>query len=351
MRLRVGTLPGLLDLPPNTGVGRVWSSALPRLASIVDLVEDDPRPDVWLLDGHAGDPGVEGPVVVSLFEVNWGRPELDREHDPDFVTSIGSATEAAVRRADRIVTCATTSKGQIVDAYGFPPDRVHVVPFGVDRAIFHPDRSGTGATLVRNRLGDSRPYVLFAASLHPRKNLAAVRDAVVGLARRGFPHALALVAAPAPDRADSSDLAKEGFADLPGFPGRVVVFDDPTDSELSALMSDADAVCQPSTSEGFGLTVLEAMAAGAAVVVSDRGSLPELVQRGGLVVEPRAAAVEQALVRLLTRPRASRRLRSRAVRRAKKLSWERTAREWARVAGLAAGEYGAGRVPVSGARR
>ena len=67
-RLRVGILPTMLDLPARTGYGRVWNSALPELAGIVDVVSDEPHPDVWLLDGHAGDPGVQGPVVISLFE-------------------------------------------------------------------------------------------------------------------------------------------------------------------------------------------------------------------------------------------------------------------------------------------
>jgi glycosyltransferase involved in cell wall biosynthesis len=135
-------------------------------------------------------------------------------------------------------------------------------------------------------------------------------------------------------------LASEALAELPGFPGRLVQFEEPTDEELSALMSGAEAVCQPSTSEGFGLTVLEAMATGAAVVVSDCGSLPEVVQRGGLIVEPTASAVEHALADLFIRPKAARRLRARALRRARRLSWERTAQGWARVAALAAGRDG-----------
>ena len=172
-------------------------------------------------------------------------------------------------RADHIVTGALTSKHQIVRAYGVPPERVHVVPFGVNLATFHPDDRTVGRALVRERVGEDRPYVLFAASLHPRKNLGAVRQAVTGLAERGCPHVLVLVAAPAPDRPDSSDLEAEAIAELPGFPGRVVRFIDPPDQQLSALMSGADAVCQPSTSEGFGLTPLEAMATGAAIVVSE----------------------------------------------------------------------------------
>ena len=107
-------------------------------------------------------------------------------------------------------------------------------------------------------------------------------------------------------------------------------------------MAGAVAVCQPSTSEGFGLTALEAMASGAAVVVSTRGSLPEVVGRGGRVVEPTAPAMEEALVDLITRPRAAARLRRRALRRARRLTWDSTAAGWLRVATLAARESGHG---------
>jgi hypothetical protein len=63
------------------------------LASIADLVAEDEQPDVWLFDGHGGDPGVCGPVVVSRAEVNWGRREFGREHDPDLVRSKPSTSE------------------------------------------------------------------------------------------------------------------------------------------------------------------------------------------------------------------------------------------------------------------
>jgi glycosyltransferase involved in cell wall biosynthesis len=326
----------MFDFPPHTGYGRVWTEALPRLAELAELVTGDMGPEVWIIDGHSGDPGVEGPVVACVFEVGWGTPEPDREHAPGFVDTIAPLTEAGVRRADRVVTGAESSKRQIVQAYGVPPDRVHVVPFGVNLATFHPDDGRVGAALVRERIGEDRPYVLFAASLHPRKNLRAVRQAVRGLAQRGFPHVLALVAAP--DRADSSDLEAAAFAELPGFPGRVLRFVDPGDRELRALMSGAFAVCQPSTAEGFGLTALEAMATGTAVVVSNRGSLPEVVGRGARIVEPTAAAVEDALVDLIVHSGRAKRLRARALRRARGLTWDRTVAGWFAVARRAADE-------------
>jgi glycosyltransferase involved in cell wall biosynthesis len=328
----------MFEIPPNTGHGRVWNEVLTELGQRAELVVDGERPDVWIIDGHHGDPGVDGPVVAVVYEVNWGTPEFDREHAPEFIEAIAPATEAAVKRADRIVTGATASKDQIVTTYAVPPERVHVIPFGVDRAMFHPGSGHIGRALVREQTGDDRPYVLFAASMHPRKNLDAVRGAVTGLATRGYPHVLALAVAPSPDRLDSSDLAARAFAGLPGFPGRVVRLINPSDQDLSGLMAGAAAVCQPSKSEGFGLTPLEAMASGAVVVVSNRGSLPEVVQRGGMVVEPTAEAVEATLAYLFTHPGAAKRQRARALRRAKPMTWDRTARGWLDVASTAVRE-------------
>ena len=122
------------------------------------------------------------------------------------------------------------------------------------------------------------------------------------LARAGYPHALALVASPALDRPDSADLQREAVAELPGAPNRIAAVSDPTDDDLAGLMAEADAYCLPSLFEGFGLTALEAMACGTAVVVSDRGALPEVVGDAGLVVTPDADAVTSALERVLGDP-------------------------------------------------
>jgi glycosyltransferase involved in cell wall biosynthesis len=112
----------------------------------------------------------------------------------------------------------------------------------------------------------------------------------------------------------------------------------PTDRELAALMAGADAFCLPSLYEGFGLTVLEAMACGAAVVVSDRGALPELVGDAAVVVEPTTMAVTAALRRLLTDPVEARALAGAAAARARRFTWERTAAGWLAVLRAAAAQ-------------
>jgi glycosyltransferase involved in cell wall biosynthesis len=276
--------------------------------------------DVWLASGHAEPPDGR-PLVVQVHEIGWHDPELRSFLHPDFATLMESSTRAALDVAARVITPSEAARRQVIEAYSWPADRVHAVHHGVDHHLFRPGLAG-GRKLVGG------PYVLFVAVLHPRKNFMAVRQAVAGLARRGLPHVVAIVGAPARDRPDASEFERQAEAELPGLPGRVVRLRDVREADLAALMAGADAFCLPSFYEGFGLPVLEAMACGAAVVVSNRGAMPEVVGESGLVVEPEPAAVEHALHRLLTDPDLASRLRRSAAERAAGFTWERTATGW-----------------------
>ncbi len=185
--------------------------------------------------------------------------------------------------------------------------------------------------------GPDRPYVLFAATLHPRKNLHAVRAAMGILVDSGFPHALAIVAGPPPDRLEFSELDRAADAPLPEAPGRIARIRRPSQAQLAALMAGADAFCLPSFSEGFGLTVLEAMACGAPVVVSNRGSLPEVVGEAGITVEPTPEGVAEGLRRVLSDDARAGRMRVKGRAWAEMFPWSRTVDGWMSVLELAAG--------------
>jgi glycosyltransferase involved in cell wall biosynthesis len=291
--------------------------------------------EVWLANAHRGDPQVNVPTVAVVHEVGWGTAELDSYFDPRFVERMSMQTKAGVGQATLLIAPSHSSKQQIISAYGCPAGKVHVVPYGVDHAVFRPTAASPGSVTDRLRRSNT-PYVLFFGSLSRRKNLAAVRKAVAQMAAEGFPHVLVIVASPPPDGTDSSDLEREALTELPGTPGRLIHVRTPSDREVAELMSGAAAVCHPSYAEGFGLTALEAMACGAPVIVSNRGALPEVVGKAGLVVEPTDDAVREALIRLVREPALAGRLRAGGLHRASQLSWERVAAGWLRVLARAA---------------
>jgi glycosyltransferase involved in cell wall biosynthesis len=298
------------------------------------------RVDVWLADGHAGDPHVLAPVVAVVHEADWTPAQLRGLDDSGGSQPLASQTAAGVSAASHVIAPSESSRSQVIENCGVAPERAHKVAYGVDTAVFRPTAAGGRALVARHSGSVERPYVLFVGSLLPRKNLAALRDAVGRLAARGYPHALAVVARePAYLRGRfPTQHRRDAAAELPGAPGRVVMIPPLADAELASLMAGADAFCLPSLGEGYGLPALEAMACGTVVVVSDRGPLPEVVGDAGLVVAPTADALEEALRPVLGRPEDFAPLRRRAVASAEQRSWDRTADGWAHVLTIAAEE-------------
>jgi glycosyltransferase involved in cell wall biosynthesis len=209
------------------------------------------------------------------------------------------------RRARRVITVSEFSREELGELLGLAPERVTVVPGGVD------DRFRPDAADPRGALGLDRPYVLTVASHTARKNLAALVPAARTLARDGVDVVVAGGHRPQFAR-------EEGLAGL-----RLLGHVD--DALLPGLYAHAEAFVLPSRYEGFGLPVLEAMAAGTPVVTTTAGALPETCGGAARLVEPDGEALAAALTTLLGDARERERLRTAGLERARAFSWERTA--------------------------
>ncbi len=323
----------------TSGVGRMWHNVLEHLRSQVDLASwvdprgspFRPRPDVWLTDGHYGTLGVAEPTVVHLQEASWHHESTRPLLQPWFVDQLERQSRLAIAGAASVITPSASSHGQILEEYGIDPARVHTVPLGVDLALFRPGRTGADEIIEAAGGNPSAPYVLFVSSLSPRKNLGSLKTAMNGLARRGLPHSLVIVGSPSPDRRDWKEMAGAAARELPDVAGRVVFLGSLSDVELAAVTAGAAVFCLPSLMEGFGLTALEAMACGVPVVVSDRGSLPEVVGDAAVVTGPTADAVEMALYDLIASPKRMEELSHAGLARALAFSWKATAEGWLKV--------------------
>jgi 1,4-alpha-glucan branching enzyme len=201
-----------------------------------------------------------------------------------------------MRAADRVVVGSEFGRAQAARELRVPAEKFAVVYYGVDRRF---ERRPRSAALVERFGLRDRPVVLFLGGLKRRKNpfllLDVWRDVV-----REVPEARLVVAGTGPLL---EPLRRRAGETLP--PNAVVFTGYVPEAEKVDYFNLADVLLFPSALEGFGLSVAEAMACEVPVVVSARGSLPEVVAagEGGFLCDPEAPAtfVEKVLL-LLAEP-------------------------------------------------
>ena len=240
------------------------------------------------------------PLVVSVHDAApWIFPEAFTARGRWF-HAMGA--RAASRRADLVITGTAAAAEEVAAHMSVPAERIRVVPYGVDAPGARPSPDETEGVLRRYGLTGT-PYVLWVGSLEPRKGVGTLVAAMAQLA--GGPGAgPAGGAGPVPVLVLAGYAGWQNSALLPapelarlgqGFRqiGRV------TDAELQALYSSAALFAFPSLHEGFGLPVLEAMAAGAPVVASDIAAIREVAGDAAVLVPPGDAGTWAAAIEAL----------------------------------------------------
>jgi glycosyltransferase involved in cell wall biosynthesis len=231
-------------------------------------------------------------------------------------------TDRIARDADVVVTLSEATARDVERFCGTPREKIRVVGAGVDTTAFAPAPSDVvDATL--ERLGVSRPYVLAMDVYNPRKNGAAIIDALGRLAAQGTELCLVGLGRPRATAVESDPVARAAAV---GVSDRVVVPGDVSREDLVSLFSGALAFVYPSVYEGFGMPVLEAMACGCPVVTSNVSSLPEVAGDAALLVAPTDPdAIVVALRGLMSDSEARSSLSEAGLARARALTWSRTA--------------------------
>jgi glycosyltransferase involved in cell wall biosynthesis len=228
---------------------------------------------------------------------------------------------AAALRADAIVAPTAAAADEVAEFTAIARERIRPIHHGVDHTV------ATDEEVARTRdelgVGD-RPYVCWAGTLEPRKDVGVLVDAFArAVAADDLPHRLVL-AGPSGWLAGQAAVAERAAA----LGDRVLLVGAVEPGQLRALYRGADVFALPSKHEGFGLPVLEALAQGTTVLASDLPVLREVAgdaARFAPVGDVEAWAV--SLGSLLGDPDGRERLGVAGVARAATFTWERCARE------------------------
>ncbi len=221
----------------------------------------------------------------------------------------------SILRADVVIAVSENTAQDVLEIFGIDRARIQVIPHGVSPRM--QPMSATERAEARARLKLPERFILFVGTVEPRKNLDTLLDAWAMMR----------------DRPDLVVVGSWGWLYEPirdkmaRLGPRLHHLDSVDPDELPAIYNLARILAHPAWYEGFGLPPLEAMACGTPVLVSDRSSLPEVVDGAAIIVPAGDAnAWRDELERVMADTDLAADLRHRGILRAAEFSWPRAAR-------------------------
>lgn len=291
-----------VSIAVEPGAGTAWEQrTLPRLARASSA-------DVLFCPGYSGPIFGSTPTVVAIHDVSFAaHPEWFRWREGLRRRII---TRASARRASRVLTLTEFSKREIIDHLGVPADRIDVVYPGVT-----PVTVGRGFSPAT-----SEPLVLYVGSIFNRRHVTETIKGFERLARHKPDAILTIVG-------DNRTFPRIDLEHVVHDQARVTIRSYVSDDELRELYRRARAFVFLSEYEGFGLTPLDALAAGIPIVVLDTPVAHEVFDRAAIyVTEPDPRLVEAALETALFDERARAAVLAQAPAIVARYSWSACAR-------------------------
>ena len=283
------------------------------------------------------------PAVYSWFPAPFRLPAMVTVHDaiaehypklifPDWKGRLfwKIKMQTAIWASRRILTVSNAAKAEIVEYIGADSSVIDVTSEAPDPQFLRiNDEQRERAARQRAGVPEDVALILFVGGLAPHKNLHGFLD--------GYERALGAACMRDVHVALIGDLKGGGFfsdyhslfskvTSSPLLATKVHFSGYVSDRDLVALYSSALALTMPSYSEGFGLPAIEAMACGAPVLASNRGSLPEVVGDAGIYFDPfNIESISNAIIEMAENNRLRLELSSNALTRARTFTWQHSA--------------------------
>ncbi len=259
-----------------------------------------------------------GPLLVTIHDLTH---LLDRHYKHAWKSLAYAAPmlRMSARRAQHIFTVSEYSKNKIVKHLRVDPDKVSVI-HNAPAAEFAPGDREEARREVARRFGVVAPFILYVGNLKPHKNVEALMRAYHELLGRRIEVELVLVGS---DQSGVHALAR--LAEELAIAPRLIA--NASNEGLAQLYRASEVFVLPSFEEGFGLTVLEAMACGTPVICSGQASLPEVAGDAACYFNPADFhELTDTLEKVLQTPSLQASLRTKGIMRARQFTWTESAR-------------------------
>lgn len=263
-------------------------------------------------------------IVVTCHDlVQFIYPEIlkDQARFPAFSMASWKYSVDGMRHADRVIAVSSNTARDIAQMSHIPSERIAVVPNGVE-PYFRPLPSTEVAAIRQQYEGSAKTFCLLnVGSTHQRKNILNILKALVILRARDVPVRLWKVG-------DEFTKQQHEFVQSHNLESMITFIGKPDKNALLKIYNAADALLAPSIYEGFGLTILEAMACGTPVISSNVSSIPEVAGDAAILVEPLdVEAIAEAIYKLQSNIEYQQSLIQKGLERAKQFTWEESTKK------------------------
>lgn len=298
-----------------------------RIALPIALYSTKDRPDLIFSPTHYIPRFSPTKRVVTIFDLSFLHfPQMFNKND---LWQLTNWTKFSVENADHIITISNFSKQDILDQYKIDKDRITVAYPGFDKDLFKLQTSNTKIAKAKSKYKINDSYIIYIGTVQPRKNLIRLMEAISRIDN------LNLVVVGKIEGEGRAGWMYEDTLKTPirlGIEKRVKFLGFIPQKELPLLISGATAFVLPSLWEGFGIPVLEAMACGTPVVLSNVSSMPEVVEKAGLLIDPYSVdQIEQAIRTITVDRKLHKKYSKLGLLQVKKFSWEKMAKIVLRV--------------------
>jgi len=267
-------------------------------------------------------------IVVTCHDlVQFVYPEIlkDQARFPALSMASWKYSVNGMKCADRVIAVSSNTARDVAQMLQVAPERIATVPNGVEPyfQVLPP----TEVTEIRQRYEGATPSfcLLNVGSTHQRKNIPTILQALVTLRDREIPVRLWKVG-------DEFTAEQNVFIQAHNLEPLITFIGKPDKATLVRIYNAADALIAPSLYEGFGLTVLEAMACGTPVVAANTSSLPEVVGEAGILVNPLdVKAIVEVVQILRNNPEYRDHLKQQGLLQAKHFTWNESAKLTAQI--------------------